>query len=82
MNPMFAPNEKVGGLGGLGGIDFGNLDMKSPLANFALGMLQQQMQPGQQMPFPQHNMGMQPRQVQGALAPQPMQVAPLGRLYG
>ena len=74
---------KVGGLGGLGGVDYGNVDMKSPLANFAMGMLQQELSK-QNMPMqpPMHNMGMQPRQMQGALAPNPMQVAPLGRLYG
>lgn len=74
---------KLGGLGGLGGLDFGNVDMKSPLANLAMGMLQQQLSPqASQMPMPQHNMGLQPQQQMGALMPDPVQLAPLGRLYG
>ena len=61
----------------------GGFDIKGPLAQFAMSMMQQQMQPkgGQMMPL-QHNMGMRPQQPQMSGMPSPVQVSPLGRFYG
>ncbi len=72
MNPEFAP--KAGGLGGLGGFD-----LKGPLAQFAMSMLQRSLQPQQQMPPPQI-MGYRPQQPMGMLAPNIPQINPLGRM--
>jgi hypothetical protein len=60
----------------------GGFDLKGPLAQFAMGMMQQQMQPkGQMMPL-QHNMGLRPQQQQQPMGMQMPQIMPLGGYYG
>jgi hypothetical protein len=61
----------------------GGFDLKGPLAQFAMGMMQQQMQPkgGPQMPL-QHNMGLRPQQQQQPMGMQMPQIMPLGGYYG
>jgi hypothetical protein len=60
----------------------GGFDLKGPLAQFAMGMMQQEMQPkGQMMPL-QHNMGLRPQQQQQPMGMQMPQIMPLGGYYG
>jgi hypothetical protein len=61
----------------------GGFDLKGPLAQFAMSMMQQQMQPkgGPQMPL-QHSMGLRPQQQQQPMGMQMPQIMPLGGYYG
>jgi hypothetical protein len=61
----------------------GGFDLKGPLAQFAMSMMQNQMQPkgGQMMPL-QHNMGLRPQQQQQPMGMQMPQIMPLGGYYG
>jgi hypothetical protein len=66
-----------------GGLNMSGFDLKGPLAQFAMSMVQQQMQPqgGQMMPL-QHNMGLRPQQQQQPMGMQMPQIMPLGGYYG
>jgi hypothetical protein len=66
-----------------GGMNMSGFDLKGPLAQFAMSMMQNQMQPkgGQMMPL-QHNMGLRPQQQQQPMGMQMPQIMPLGGYYG